>query len=108
MGLSLDKLREQLTHAISHRDQFSFSYQQAIGAITLLQEQIKILMVAEALDQKKAADAEAARLALIAAAEAEAKKQCELADIAIAKLDMDIKLDQGVLPNGDTNGQTAQ
>ena len=106
MSMTLEQLRKQLGNCIEQRDQYASAFQQAIGAINLLQEQIKMLMLEEALAKKKAEE-DAANLAAEtakAAAEAEAEKQIKLVDMAAAKLDMDCQLDQGVLQDGNTNG----
>lgn len=104
MSLTIEKLKEQLRVCIANRDQYSFSYQQAIGAITLLQEQIKELAIEEALAKKKAEDEAKAKAELEAKLraqlEAEAKKEAEFCNAAT----MDIKLDEGVLADGNTNG----
>ncbi len=96
MSLTIEKLKEQLKHCIANRDQFSFSYQQAIGAITLLQEQIKELAIEEALAKKKAEDEAKAK------AELEAKLRAEAEALALANANanaavMDLKLDEGVI-----------
>ena len=91
--MNIEQLKTQLKQCIQQRDEYASMFQQAIGAINLLQEQIKMLMVAEALEKKKAEEQAKA------AAEAEAKKQADLVDMDIAKLDHDIKLDEGVLQN---------
>ena len=66
--MNIEQLKTQLKQCIQQRDEYASMFQQAIGAINLLQEQIKMLMVAEALEKKKAeeqakAAEEAARLA---------------------------------------------
>ena len=66
--MNIEQLKTQLKQCIQQRDEYASMFQQAIGAINLLQEQIKMLMVAEALEKKKAEEQakvaeEAARLA---------------------------------------------
>jgi hypothetical protein len=59
MTITIEKLKEQLNQCIAQRDQYAAGYQQTVGAITLLQEQIKTMMVDEALSKKSAELAEA-------------------------------------------------
>ena len=56
MGMGLDSLKEQLVNVIAQRDQYSSAFQQAVGAINLLQEQIKCLMIEEGIAKKKLED----------------------------------------------------
>lgn len=49
MSLTIDKLKEQLNILINNRDVFAQNYQQTIGQINLVQEQIKMLMVDESI-----------------------------------------------------------
>lgn len=54
--MNLEILKEQLNSAIVQRDQFAQAFQQSIGAINLLQEQIKLLLSQAAIEQKRLED----------------------------------------------------
>lgn len=66
--LSIDNLKKQLQNAVVKRDQASQTYQQYVGAIALLSEQIKMLSLQEEMEKAEAQKlAEQERLAASAA-----------------------------------------
>ena len=102
MSLSIDELKKQLQDYTMQRLTVQRSFEQLNGAIHVVEEQIKLISRKESDAAKIAAEVEGQRLAEEAAKIAsnqEAKKQSDLVDMDIAKLDHDIKLDEGVLQN---------
>lgn len=53
MAFGIEALQKQLEGCIAQREQHSSSFQQVTGAITLLQEQIKQLMIEDALERQR-------------------------------------------------------
>ncbi len=82
--MNIEQLKLQLSQCVSQRDEYASSFQQAIGAINLLQEQIKILLVEEAAAAKQLAEKEK------------------------ADAEMLIQLDKGELDNGNVDGETTE
>jgi len=56
MALEIQTLKQQLQNLIAQRDQVSQNYQQYIGAISILQEQIKMVEAQEEETNKEISD----------------------------------------------------
>jgi hypothetical protein len=53
MSITIEQLNEQLARAVAQRDQYLGFYQQTCGAVQVIQDQIKMIVVNESVQKEK-------------------------------------------------------
>ncbi len=62
MALEMQTIRQQLQSCVAQRDQAAQTFQQCVGAIVVLEEQLKVLVMEEMKQKEEAAKLEHERL----------------------------------------------
>lgn len=94
MALDMQVVRQQLQSCIAQRDQSAQTFQQCVGAIAVLEEQLKVIVMEEMKNQEEAAKLEQERL----------KAEEEAGNVNHAAT-MDVLLESDGEPNGEVKQQ---